>query len=104
MVMGQLSDYNQHEIFSSHPHDSSAPGFLFLPLILNFGTRFPKFSTNLNYKNFGKHVPKFLYRVKSEYWGVKKSHGGEENLSTNTHTTTSDLIIKCSKTLTILAL
>jgi hypothetical protein len=35
---------------------------------------------NLNYKNFGKHVPKILYRDKIGILGVKKSHGGEENL------------------------
>jgi hypothetical protein len=49
---------------------------VFFALNINFGTRFLKFSTNLNYKNFEKHVTKFCTGVKSEYWAVKNSHGG----------------------------
>jgi hypothetical protein len=61
----------------------SPPGFSFLPLVINFGTRFSKFFCledelwnvfsevfgKFELKKFGKHVPKFLYRSKIKISG-----------------------------------
>jgi hypothetical protein len=72
------------------------PGFPFLPLVLNFGTRFPKFflhwrrTSECTFRSFQqiwtRKTSENTFRsscagVKSEYWGVKKSHGEEENIS-----------------------
>jgi hypothetical protein len=87
------------EIFSFHPPwlFFTPSGFPFLPLILKFGTRFPKFflpwiwTSECIFRSFRRIWTRktsentfrsFWTGVKSEYWGVKKSHGGwEENLS-----------------------
>jgi hypothetical protein len=72
----------------------SPPGFPFLPLVINFGTRFSKFFCledelwnvfsevfgEFELKNSENMFQSFCTGVKSKYQGVKKSREGEKRI------------------------
>jgi hypothetical protein len=83
-----MKNHNFNDWFSSHPHTSFSPlEFPFLPLVLNFGTRFLNFF--LPWTQTSEHISRnfwriwtrktsiskfrsFWSRVKPKYWGVKR--------------------------------